>query len=103
MPTKEQSRQGRRNRQRGQAMEYRTVEYMKKKGYEAFRVAKGQEFDVVAFNGNVMYLIEVKGTAKKPTPCTYKPFVGLYCPPFAIKMIHWWQLNARTPYTWRIK
>jgi hypothetical protein len=83
-------------------MEYRTVEHLKKQGYEAFRVAKGQEFDVMAYNGNVMYLIEVKGTKRKPTPSTYKPFVGLYCPPFAIKMVYWWAPHSRQPETWKV-
>jgi len=94
---------GSRNRRHGADAERRTVAWFRERGYNVIRAARGDVCDLIVWNQNVCWLVEVKATARKPTPSTYRLFREVCRPgPDGGKLLVWWQPHARQPVTWEV-
>lgn len=87
------------NYERGRRYEYRSMRWLEKQGFRAYRTAGSHgEFDVVAISSIYLLLVQVKFNCVL-TPGEREQFELLPCPPHTIKVIHIWYKGKREPDT----
>lgn len=83
-----------RNYRRGRAYEYRVVKMLEATGFTATRTAGSHGcFDVMAFNGQQLRLIQVKCGDATMSPAERETFRSLHVPPQATREI--WHFRKR--------
>ena len=94
---------GRRNRRRGKKKEEDTKRYYENLGWAAVLTAPKEPCDLIIWNDFRVLAVEVKATARRPTPSAYKPLTKMRRGRLYGKIVCWWPLHARKPEIWEVK